>query len=435
MKQSNPQILNPKTGKPFAEYAGTGRGFGDQLTDWFPSTKTADAALLPSLDLGNARAEDLARNNGIAANGVQLHVDNIVGHRFRLSHKPMHTLLGITREDAIAFAKECEAAWNEHAEDEQGCYIDAERKSTATMLIRQLVATHTIMGEAMVVPIWEGQPGSLFKTSFKTISPKRVSNPDKSRDTDKLRKGVEINRFGAAVAYHVQNHSLDGFMGTGLGNKWVRIPRETSWGRQLFIHAFEPREDGQTRGANQFLSVMEQLRMLSKLQHTKLQNAIVNAMYAAVIETELGSDAAMELIGSVGEGRTDLAGYMGSVSDYYENRSIRMNGVKIPHLLPQESLNLATSGNVDNGFVELESSILRWISAGLNLPYEQLAKDYSKVSYSSARASMLEGFRYTLGRRKVIAAKIASSMFALWVRRSRRSRNYQASEEGDTKLL
>ncbi|MCV6589694.1 MAG: phage portal protein, partial [Marinobacterium sp.] len=87
-------------------YQGAGAGFEGQLRGWHPGLKTADAALLPNLDLGNARAEDVVRNNAFASNGVQLHVDNIVGERFRLSYKPDHLALGISKENARAFARE-----------------------------------------------------------------------------------------------------------------------------------------------------------------------------------------------------------------------------------------------------------------------------------------------------------------------------------------
>ena len=67
-------------GKPMASagaYTGAGAGFGGQMRRWNPGARTADAALLPDLAQGNARAEDLVRNHGLASNGVQLHVDNV----------------------------------------------------------------------------------------------------------------------------------------------------------------------------------------------------------------------------------------------------------------------------------------------------------------------------------------------------------------------
>ncbi|STI74432.1 capsid protein of prophage [Escherichia coli] len=40
---------------------------------------------------------------------------------------------------------------------------------------------------------------------------------------------------------------------------------------------------------------------------------------------------------------------------------------------------------------------------------------YSKVSYSSARASANESWRYFMGRRKFIAARLATQMFSYWL--------------------
>ncbi|PVQ41401.1 phage portal protein, partial [Salmonella enterica] len=42
----------------------------------------------------------------------------------------------------------------------------------------------------------------------------------------------------------------------------------------------------------------------------------------------------------------------------------------------------------------LEQALLRYIAAGLGVSYEQLSRDYSQVSYSSARASANESWRY-----------------------------------------
>jgi len=391
-------------------------GFGGQMAEWAPPLQTADAALLPTLDIGNARSDDLSRSHGIAANGIQLHIDNVVGHLFRLSAKPRWKRIGVSEADARAMGSDIEQAWLEHAEDPVHCYFDAERKRTFTMMVREAVGTHTGKGEVTASAEWLTRPGSLFKTAIKMVNPNRLSNPHGKEGSSGLRGGVELDRYGAAIAYHVRDISGSGVgFGNGMGHTWKRVNRETKFGRQQFIHVFEPTADGQTRGANQFLTVMQQLHMLDKLQNTKLQNAIVNAMYAAVIESELDSAAAFEMIGAGAEGTKNILSWMTMMSDYHKSANIKMNGVKVPHLVPGEQLKVQTSGNVDNGFVDLEASILRWIAAGLNVPMEALSKDYSKTTYSSARASMMEGWRYFMGRRKVIAARFASMCYALWL--------------------
>jgi lambda family phage portal protein len=50
--------------------------------------------------------------------------------------------------------------------------------------------------------------------------------------------------------------------------------------------------------------------------------------------------------------------------------------------------------------------IFRAISTGLNLPYEIVAKDFSKTNYSSARAALLEARRYFMVRQAWLARKL-----------------------------
>lgn len=137
MKMSTiPTLLGPDGMTSLREYAGYhggGSGFGGQLRAWNPPGESVDAALLPNFTRGNARADDLVRNNGYAANAIQLHQDHIVGSFFRLSHRPSWRYLGIGEEEARAFSREVEAAWKEFAEDDC-CCIDVERKRTFTMI-------------------------------------------------------------------------------------------------------------------------------------------------------------------------------------------------------------------------------------------------------------------------------------------------------------
>ncbi|EHU96427.1 phage portal, lambda family protein [Escherichia coli DEC4B] len=141
MKMSTiPTLLGPDGMTSLREYAGYhggGSGFGGQLRAWNPPGESVDAALLPNFTRGNARADDLVRNNGYAANAIQLHQDHIVGSFFRLSHRPSWRYLGIGEEEARAFSREVEAAWKEFAEDDC-CCIDVERKRTFTMMIREV---------------------------------------------------------------------------------------------------------------------------------------------------------------------------------------------------------------------------------------------------------------------------------------------------------
>ncbi|EOJ6297022.1 phage portal protein [Escherichia coli] len=177
-------VLIDVNGVPLREslsYNGGGAGFGGQMAEWLPPAQSADAALLPALRLGNARADDLVRNNGIAANAVALHKDHIVGHMFLISYRPNWRWLGMRETAAKSFVDEVEAAWSEYAEGMFG-EIDVEGKRTFTEFIREGVGVHAFNGEIFVQPVWDTESTQLFRTRFKAVSPKRVDTPGHGTD-------------------------------------------------------------------------------------------------------------------------------------------------------------------------------------------------------------------------------------------------------------
>ncbi|WP_250207626.1 phage portal protein [Escherichia coli] len=134
------------------------------MAEWLPPAQSADAALLPALRLGNARADDLVRNNGIAANAVALHKDHIVGHMFLISYRRTGAGWGCGRPQQ-SFVDEVEAAWSEYAEGMSG-EIDVEGKRTFTEFIREGVGVHAFNGEIFVQPVWDTETTQLFRTRF-----------------------------------------------------------------------------------------------------------------------------------------------------------------------------------------------------------------------------------------------------------------------------
>ena len=413
------KILNPD-GEPAREsmsaYGGAGLGFGNELSRWNVNSKSADVALLPTYDTGNARSADLVRNNGYAKSGIQLHIDHIVGHQFKLVFKPNLLLLGLKldNKEVAAFIKMVEAKFTNFAEDPR-CYIDAERKRTFTMLIREGIGTHCKAGEITAKGEYFKKRGSKYKTAIKLIDYARISNPDGAMDTKSLRAGVKSDKRGAAVGYHVRtSHPSEGGINFIDNFTWQYIPRELTWGRQQFIHIFEPEGEGQTRGGNALLTIMSKLKMLEKFQATTLQNAITNAMFAATIESELDSSEVFKALGGSESGSNMMNNFMETKAQWHETGGIKLEGAVIPHLLPNEKLKLQGVSAPSGSLGEFEAGILRNISAAIGVSFEQLSKDFSKTNYSSARAAMSESYRYFAGKRETIAKRFANAIFELW---------------------
>ncbi len=81
---------------------------------------------------------------------------------------------------------------------------------------------------------------------------------------------------------------------------------------------------------------------------------------------------------------------------------------------PGDDLKLQTAQDSDNGFLRLTGASA-YIAAGLGVSYEQLSRDYSKVSYSSARASANESWRLFYGAAKIYCGPAGTQMFSCWL--------------------
>jgi lambda family phage portal protein len=228
--------------------------------------------------------------------------------------------------------------------------------------------------------LWLEERGTRYATTMQLVEADRLSNPAGRQDSKTMRSGIEIDMYGAAVAYHLRkNHPGDVYMGFGLdAQDWERIPARTAFGRQRVLHIHEKERTGQHRGKPLLTSIMPMFKMLDHYERSELQAAVVNAMIAAFIETPLDGEAIGEMFG-------------GSVDDYLAARNewdIRLQGGSIIPVFPGDKVAPFTPSRPNSGYGQFVENVLRHIGAGLNMPFELLMKDFSKTNYSSARAAL-----------------------------------------------
>jgi lambda family phage portal protein len=165
------------------------------------------------------------------------------------------------------------------------------------------------------------------------------------------------------------------------------------------------------------VAVLKLLKMTKKFSEVTLQNAVVNASFAAAVESELPPADVIVALGGGEQGyEAAYTNYLNMLGEYVgESSNIAIDGAKIPHLFPGTKLSLKPIGTPGGVGTEFEASLLRKIAAALGVSYEELARDYSKVSYSSARASMQTTWRFMQSRKKIVADKLASMVYTLWL--------------------
>lgn len=386
-----------------------------EMMTWVPPINSPDSQINRGKDLADARGRDAAQNDGYITGVVNTYRDSIVGSRYLLNCIPNYEALGASEEWAEQFQMVTEARFNLIAESIE-CWFDAAGGMTFTDIIRMGVSVFCYTGEVVATAEWLKDAERPFKTAIQMIAPTRLCNPNMSVDTEFLRKGVVRDRFGKAKSYWFRNGYPNDFM-MGVMPQWVQVPARTTWGRRQVIHIKEAMQPDQTRGISDMVAVLKQIRMTSKFQDITLQNAVVNATYAAAVESELPSDAIFASMGAGGPGLAAMLGqYMTALNEYTGGaNNIAIDGVKMPHLFPGTKLKVqpaGTPGGVGTGF---EESLLRHIAAGLGLSYEQFSRDYTKTNYSSARASLAETFKYMQAKKTAVADRFANMIYALWM--------------------
>ncbi len=393
-------------------YEGASR-MSRELASWNPPIQSPDQQINDDKQLLDARARDVVANDGYMAGAIDIHKDSIVGGQYMLNSKPNWRALGQTPEWAEEFQLEVEAKFTLWAESLSN-YPDAAAMNSFTGLVRLAVATFALTGEVLATVEYLREPGRPYKTAIQMIDLDRLSNPNGSADTQFLRRGVVRNNYGAAEAYWIQTTHPGTYYAGQNSFLWKRVEAKKPWGRAQVIHIIEQNRPDQTRGIAGFVSVLKQMKMTQKFQDITLQSAVLNATFAATIESELPPDA---VFGSLGMGGADeiATNFLAQVAAYTgSSRNMVIDGVRIPHLYPNTKLNLLSPGQPGGVGDRFEQSLLRHTAAALGLSYEQFSRDYTQTNYSSARASMNETWKFMQGRKTRVADRFASHIFALW---------------------
>jgi len=402
-------------GKPMmSDNAYRGARTGRELGLWTPALRSADADLLPDMKMLVSRANDLSRNYSLASGAIQIQLDNIIGSGLRLSAKPDYRLLGKDAEWASEWSRDVESKFRNWA-DNPACLVDASRRLTFGAMLGLAYRQFLTSGEILATAEWISKANSMFSTSLQMIDPSRLSNPNNLMDSNQLRAGVEMDRYGAPVAYQIRNAMESDFLYGADAYKWKRVKKETSWGRQQVIHIFEQERAGQSRGKSGLATVLAKSKMLERFQDASLESAIINSMYAATIESDFNFSQVAEALGSVDDAIAMSDKIMSEKAEFYDDKLSLEGGGRITHLLPSEQLKFTSAEHPGPNFADFEKSTLRHLAAGLNVTYEQLARDYTQTNYSGARAGLMESWKFFITKRHLIGGGFATQIYMLWL--------------------
>lgn len=336
-----------------------------------------------------ARSRDAMRNHLIARAAITRLRTNVVGTGLVCRAQIDHVAVGIDEQQAEQLNAQLDRIWSLYADDPREC--DAEATLNHYQLQALVLISAMVCGDVLIASPDDERPGCIFSTRLQLIESDRVCNPDGGMDRADMVEGVEFDRLGAPLAYHVCNGYPNEYL-AGQSLAWERLPAFGDvTGRRRVMHVMSDKErPGQKRGAPYLAPVLEPLQKLERYSSAELMAAVISAMFTVFIKKNNDfnvSNLPMSAMGNEGAG-----------GDTTDDGELALGEGAIVDLGMGEEPVVANPARPNAQFDPFFTAVVKEIGAALEQPMEELLLHYSS-SYSAARAAMLQAWRFYSVRR------------------------------------
>jgi lambda family phage portal protein len=390
-----------------SNYRGASR-YQNSLSDWKVSCGDADSDLSWDLPTLRQRSRDLLRNNPLALGAINTICTNVIGTGLKLHARLDRDVLKLTDEEADKWEANTEREFRLWAESTS---CDAARTLTFTSLQELAFRSTLENGDCFVLLSYRNNPQNLsinaysfqnpYSLSLQLIEADRLCNKDYVADTDTLIQGVQKNREGAPIAYHVlQKHPGSGMVSKASG-EWVVVPAFSCTGQRLMLHLYSMRRAGQTRGIPYLAPVIESLKQLDRYTQAEITAAVISSLFTVFVKTPEGDG---NLVSKA----------INSTQNQLNPHHYHLQGGNVVNLAHGEDITTANPGRPNEQFDPFVQAILRQIGVALELPFEVLIKHFT-ASYSAARAALLEAWRFFSAKRTWFAESFCQPVYEAWL--------------------
>nr|WP_111405453.1 phage portal protein [Phycocomes zhengii] len=325
-----------------------------------------------------ARARWLVRNNGYAVNAVESWAANTVGDGI----KPISKIGDAARKEAL---QRLWLDWTDAA--------DAEGLTDFYGLQRRAAREVFIAGEVFVrIRPRRAEDGLPVPLQLQLLPSEMLplEQSDTAANGNAIRQGIEFDRIGRRVAYHLLRRHPGDSTDPGLAGETVRVPASE------IIHVIDPVEGGQLRGVSKLAPAIVKLFLLDQYDDAELDRKKVAAMYAMFVTSPAPENPLAPPEDEDGMGGLEIS----------PGQVVRLD--------PGEDVTVGQPADSGATYEPFQYRTLLQISAALGIPYPYLANDMVKGNFSNSRLALIEF------RRRVSAWQHAVMVYQLcrpvWVR-------------------
>lgn len=261
------------------------------MKGWRAKTRTANADGAKRQTL-IARSRDAAMNMPLATAAIDRRVTFVVGTGMMAIPQLDAVRIGLSDDDAALLTAQIMRDYDRYMSSKDP---DAERAATGyehqEVVLRGQLESGDILGVRLMP---EGQVGRVHPLAWKLVEADRVASPVGHTEGEKLAgterplvQGVELDGYGAAVAFHVITQ-VRGTAGT-FSRRAGDTSRIEAWGEKsglpTAVLVMRKKRPEQARGIPVLAPVLETLKQVSDLTTSELYAAVLTAMLAIVYKS------------------------------------------------------------------------------------------------------------------------------------------------------
>lgn len=333
-------------------------GNSDRLNaGWTVVNAPAEQTNQPFRDTIRARARDLEQNSDIAEAVISPFERNVVGTGIVAQAKVKKDSGEEDEKTNIAI----EDYWNEW-QHKENCDITGQQsfQELQEMAMRRL----KVDGGIIFLKVWT-KDGLMLQA-------KEVDELDTSLNSlpvngNRVINGVEVNRYGKPVAYHLKEYTPDGY--------WSGESKRIDAKRIIFL--WKKQRPSQVREVSQLARTLPRVRDVNEFTEAlSVKERILACLAVFITKTRPTTPGRGTKVDS-------KSGYMART----------MSPGMIQELQPGEQVTAVSPNGSSSSAKDFVGIQQRFAGSGQGLSYEAVSRDMSQVNYSSARQGLLEDQR------------------------------------------
>ena len=364
-----------------------------QSSQWKIMDGSADSVTLPDLEMLRSRSRDLLRNAPLATGAVNTVVTNVIGTGLRLQSRIDREVLKPylkNDKEADRFERDAERIFRLWANSND---CDISRTQNFRELQNLILRSCLESGDVFIVRRYSKYKGKLIGLALQVIEADRVANPDFKPDSKKIAGGVEVDKNGVPIAYHILEHHPHDYKEK---NKTTRVKAFADDGTRQVFHIFSKTRPGLTRGVPYLAPVIESLKQIDKYTEAEIMSAVISSMFTIFVKSE----------------EEEGLGVMNPADNNIRDSDYKIAPGAILDLQPNESIEIADPKRPNQAFDPFVQAILRQVGVALEIPFEILVKHFT-ASYSAAQAALVEAWKFFSSRRAWMASSLCQPIYEL----------------------